>query len=48
MRLEKSRTERKESMSRIFKNMLPYWKAVIIIIALLFVFEDKLGKDVEG
>ena len=24
-------------MSRIFKNMLPYWKAVIIIIALLFV-----------
>ena len=24
-------------MSKIFKNMLPYWKAVIIIIALLFV-----------
>ncbi len=24
-------------MSRIFKNMLPYWKAIIIIIALLFV-----------
>ena len=24
-------------MSRIFKNLLPYWKAVIIIIALLFV-----------
>ena len=24
-------------MSRIFKNMLPYWKAVITIIALLFV-----------
>ena len=24
-------------MGKIFKNMLPYWKAVIIIIALLFV-----------
>ena len=24
-------------MSKIFKNMLPYWKSVIIIIALLFI-----------
>ena len=24
-------------MKRIFKNMLPYWKAIVIIIALLFV-----------
>ena len=24
-------------MSRIFKNMIPYWKSIIIIFALLFV-----------
>ena len=24
-------------MKSIFKNMLPYWKAIVIIIALLFV-----------
>ena len=23
-------------MSKIFKNMIPYWKSVIIILALLF------------
>ena len=24
-------------MSKIFKNMIPYWKSIVIIIALLFV-----------
>ena len=24
-------------MSKIFKNMIPYWKSIIIIFALLFV-----------
>ena len=28
--------ERKKRMSKIFKNMIPYWKSVIIILALLF------------
>ena len=29
--------ERKGNMSKIFKNMIPYWKSIVIIIALLFV-----------
>ena len=31
------KTEREKNMSKIAKNMLPYWKSVIIILALLVV-----------
>ena len=38
MKLEKGKAEeRKGNMSKIFKNMIPYWKSIVIIIALLFV-----------
>ena len=38
MKLEKGKAEeRKRKMSKIFKNMIPYWKSIIIIFALLFV-----------
>ena len=38
MKLEKGKAEeRKGNMSKIFKNMIPYWKSIIIIFALLFV-----------
>ena len=38
MKLEKGEAEeRKRKMSKIFKNMIPYWKSIIIIFALLFV-----------
>ena len=30
-------TERGQGMSKIFKNMVPYWKTVVIILALLLV-----------
>lgn len=34
----KGQGRRKErNMSKIFKNMIPYWKSIVIIIALLFV-----------
>ncbi len=36
-RLKSERLRKDRIMGKIFKNMLPYWKAVIIIIALLFV-----------
>ena len=35
--VENGRTERKTTMSKIFKNMIPYWKIVIAIIGLLVV-----------
>lgn len=38
LKLEKGKAEeRKGNMSKIFKNMIPYWKSIVIIIALLFV-----------
>ena len=38
MKLEKGKAEeRKGNMSKIFKNMISYWKSIVIIIALLFV-----------
>ena len=36
-RREVCETERKDNMGKIFKNMIPYWKPLILVLLLLFV-----------